>query len=180
MERAQDLLAADLHFGFVDRRVASQRLYHPSLVRNDASDTMLRAIKHELRHSTSYLFSVAFITPGALALLKQDLLDFQGQGTIVTSDYLGFNDPTMFRELLHIPNLDVRVVESDAGFHAKGYLFQQGSEQAAIIGSSNLTRKALLVNEEWNLRFSAMPDGDITRQLTEAIHAQRRRSVPLR
>ncbi|MGY5764720.1 DEAD/DEAH box helicase [Brachybacterium sp. DNPG3] len=172
-------MTADLHFGFVDYTTPSQRLYHPTLVRNDDSDTMLRAIKHELRHATSFLFSVAFLTPGALGLLKQDLLDFPGQGTIITSDYLGFNHPNMFRELLQFPQLEVRVVESDAGFHAKGYLFQQGAEQAAIIGSSNLTRNALLVNEEWNLRFSAMPDGDITRQLSDAIAAQRRRSIPL-
>ena len=57
---------------------------------------MLRAIRDELRHSKEFAFSVAFITPRAIALLKQELIDFAGSGLIVTSNYLGFNSPRAF------------------------------------------------------------------------------------
>src|SRR5699024_2095001 len=122
----------------------------------DDSNTMLRAIKFELRRSISFTFSVAFVTPGALALLKQDLLEYTGHGTIVTSTYLQFNSPEVFRELLILPNVDVKVVPDESrGFHSKGYIFRQTNGLSVIVGSSNLTRRALLQNEEWNLRFSA-------------------------
>lgn len=173
-------LVGDTHFGFLDRATAAQQMLHPRLIRNSDELTMLRVIRAELKKSTSFTFSVAFVTPGALALLKQNILDFPGRGTLITSTYLGFNNPRVFRELLHIPNLDVRVIDAPvAGFHAKGYIFEQDPEVTAIVGSSNLTRTALLVNDEWNLRFSAMPDGDIVHQLRVATERQIETSIPL-
>ncbi|WP_347042250.1 DEAD/DEAH box helicase [Brachybacterium nesterenkovii] len=173
-------LVGDTHFGFLDRDAATAQVLHPRLIRNSGELTMLRVISAELKRSTAFTFSVAFVTPGGLALLKQDLLDFRGRGTLITSTYLGFNDPAVFRELLQIPNLDVRVIDSpEAGFHAKGYIFDQTPEVTAIVGSSNLTRTALLVNDEWNLRFSAMPGGDIVHQLRTATERQIRTSIPL-
>lgn len=57
-------------------------------------------------------------------LLKQELVEYQGTGCIVTSDYLGFNSPGAFRELLNLKQLgiDVRIHTAEA-FHPKGYLF---------------------------------------------------------
>ncbi|WP_241978666.1 DEAD/DEAH box helicase family protein [Cryobacterium sp. TmT2-59] len=133
---------------------------------------MLKAILDELKRSRNFVFSVAFITPSAIALLKQALLDYRGMGTIITSTYLGFNSPAAFRELLNLDGVDVYVYpDSAAGFHAKGYIFEQESSTTAIVGSSNLTASAMLRNQEWNLRFSALPDGDIVQQLKRAVQA---------
>lgn len=164
-------LSADTKFGFIDSTVSSQRAYNPILFSNQSELTMLRAILGELRRSKSFQFSVAFISSSGLALLKQELLDFQGRGTIYTSTYLDFNDPGVFEELLTLENIEVRVLnDSIDAFHSKGYIFQHhAGTSTAIIGSSNLTRGALLRNEEWNLRFSAFPDGDVIAQLEEAI-----------
>jgi superfamily II DNA or RNA helicase len=113
-------------------------------------------------------------------LLKQSLLDYRGTGTIITSTYLGFNSPAAFRELLNLKGVDVYVhPDSTAGFHAKGYIFEQEESTTAIVGSSNLTAKALLKNHEWNLRFSALPDGDIVHQLKSAAHAHIEASTAL-
>lgn len=133
---------------------------------------MSRAIISELRHAESFIFSVAFITPSALNVLKQDLLDFAGNGTIITSNYLGFNSPTAYRELLNFPNLNVLVVDAKYGFHAKGYIFQNQGQTTAIVGSSNLTVSALSSNHEWNFRFSAENQGDVVQQIEEAIDRQ--------
>lgn len=180
MESKITSFLADARFGFVDHRVDSVRKNHPHLIDNDGSNTMLRAIKYELRRSDSFLFSVAFVTPGALALLKQDLLEYRGSGTIITSTYLQFNSPDVFRELMAITNLNVKVVADGVrGFHSKGYIFSQPDGLAAIVGSSNLTRRALLQNDEWNLKFSAMPDGDIVRQLSGAAARQAQCAVAL-
>lgn len=173
MKNIYEALAADTQFGFINRAVAAQQANNPRLIVNDDRGTMLREIKLELKRSHSFVFSVAFVTSGALGLLKQDLLDFPGRGVLITSTYLDFNEPAMFRELLNLPNVDVYVAsERDAAFHAKGYVFKQYPATTAIVGSSNFTRQALLTNNEWNIRFSAMPDGDIVRQVEEAVEEQ--------
>src|SRR5690625_6886037 len=144
---------------------------------------MLRAIRNELRRSTQFIFSVAFITTSAQVQLKQELLDYWsrgGRGTIITSTYLDFNTPEMFRELLTLTGIDVFVHPSAAvGFHPKGYVFDQDGTTTAIVGSANLTDRALAENEEWNLRFSAAPGGDIVDQLWHAVDEQLANSRPL-
>lgn len=166
--------------GFLDQSITSDQLYHPKLIINDEDNTMVRAIKEELGRSDRFDFSVAFISASALGLLKQALVDFAGQATIITSTYLDFNEPNMFRELLTMDNVEVRIHPgTHGGFHAKGYVFTQGDSLSAIVGSSNFTRDALKTNKEWNLRFSALPEGDITYQLQDAINQQRSESFPL-
>lgn len=81
---------------------------------------MLRAIREELRRTHRFVFSVAFVTSSAIALLKQALIDFEGTGVIITSTYLGFNSPAVFRELLNLPNIDVFLHTPNRDFHAKG------------------------------------------------------------
>ncbi|NKE10302.1 MULTISPECIES: DUF3427 domain-containing protein [Kocuria] len=178
MSRSHDVLRADTAFGFLDRTTASERLHHPVLISNDDDNTMLRAILEELRRSRSFTFSVAFVTTDALAMLKQALLDFPGHGRIVTSTYLGFNSPDALRELLELPGVEVHL-NPRPGFHSKGYVFDQDAGTTAIIGSSNLTSNALLRNREWNLRFSALPEGDIAEQLRAVVENQISESVPL-
>ncbi len=95
-------LTLDNTFGFFDSRVDASQLFNPILVSNSKGNTMLRAIRDELKRSSDFVFSVAFITPSAIAMLKQAILDYQGSGSIITSTYLGFNSPAVFRELLNL------------------------------------------------------------------------------
>jgi phosphatidylserine/phosphatidylglycerophosphate/cardiolipin synthase-like enzyme len=93
---------------------------------------------------------------------------------------LDFNSPAAFRELLNLDGICVYVhPDSATGFHAKGYIFGQDTSTTAIVGSSNLTERALLMNHEWNLRFSALPTGDIVQQLNRAVKAHIEASVVL-
>lgn len=172
-------LSLDTKFGFIDDRTPAPRIFNPELI-NNSGRTMLEAITTLLRDADTFVFSVAFITADGLAALKQALLNFRGRGTIITSRYLDFNEPDMFRELLAAPNVDVFVHGKDtSGFHAKGYLFHSASGVTAIVGSTNLTTQALRANEEWNLKFSASHDGDIAFQLSEAVDYQISRSARL-
>lgn len=173
-------LSPDVRFGFLDSSVAAPQIYNPKLVANRDGDTMLSAIQEQLITAHEFVFSVAFITSDGLAALKQALVDFNGQGTIITSRYLDFNEPDMFRELLNLHGVKVLVHDiPSAGFHAKGYLFTNRAGVTAIIGSSNLTVNALKVNEEWNLKFSTSDGGDIASQLKEAVDHQRRKATVL-
>ena len=175
MDLVPDHIRHDTAFGFLDKSVAAEKLFNPMLVSNFESNTMYKTILEELRRSKSFTFSVAFVSPDAIASLKQPFIEFPGRGRIITSTYLGFNSPESFRELANLRDLGIEVLVYEngrQGFHPKGFIFEQEHGTTAIVGSSNLTSLALKRNHEWNLRFSALPGGDIVEQLSEAIDVQ--------
>ncbi len=43
--------------------------------------------------------------------------------------------------------------------HAKGYIFEYSDHASLIIGSSNLTKSALCLNKEWNVKLISTRDG---------------------
>ena len=169
-----------LDHGYFEARGREPRQYNPRVVVNDDELSMLHVLRAELSRSSEFLFSVAFVSPRAIALLKQELVEFVGDGTIVTSDYLSFNSPAAFTELLALRDLgiDVRRHRSSA-FHPKGYIFKDGRSVTALVGSSNLTHTALAQNHEWNLKVSAAPKSDLAQQFDRLITAQIADSEPL-
>lgn len=170
----------DVDFGFVDKNVDAPKKHHPELVLNSETNSMLRALRYEMRRAASFTFSVAFVSPRAIALLKQELIDFEGVGRIITSDYLGFNSPSAFAELLNLQSLGLDIRISDkAAFHPKGYVFTQAEGVTAILGSSNLTEGALARNHEWNLRVSATRESDLAAQFTNLLDEELFHSIPL-
>jgi len=174
------LIEDDTRYGYLNRNVPSRRAVNPKVIVNNDSGSMLRAIRDELRHSSSFAFSVAFVTPRAIALLKQELVDFTGRGLIVTSNYLGFNSPRAFEELLALQSLGINVrLHRAPAFHPKGYIFGYDERITAILGSSNLTEQALAQNHEWNLRVSATRDSDLADQLDALVESQIAESVDL-
>lgn len=170
----------DLDFGYVNKLADAPKKHHPELVLNNETNSMLRALRFEMRRASSFTFSVAFVSPRAIALLKQELIDFEGVGRIITSDYLGFNSPAAFAELLNLQSLglDVRISDKEA-FHPKGYVFTQPDGVTAILGSSNLTEGALARNHEWNLRVSASRESDLASQFTNLLDEELFSSEPL-
>ncbi|ARK24835.1 NgoFVII family restriction endonuclease [Sporosarcina sp. P37] len=158
-------LEASLQKGFVNKETKQSGSYKPELLVNSSREnkTVLSSIQDELRHCEEFLFSVAFITESGLAALKSLFYDLHKRGVtgrIITSTYLYFNQPKVFRELLNIPNVQVRLTEKE-GFHSKGYIFRQGDQYSLIVGSSNLTAHALQVNYEWNVKLTTHRDGEI-------------------
>lgn len=178
--QTQSSLELDISHGYLRRDARAPRLASPQLIVNDASGTMLRTLREELRRCASFTFSVAFVSPRAIALLKQELVEFGGTGRIVTSDYLGFNSPHAFAELHNLGSMGIDVrLHNETAFHPKGYLFQHDDRMTAIVGSSNLTATALLSNHEWNLRVSSGQESDLTGQLGAIIEQQLADSEPL-
>lgn len=166
-------LDADLQYGFRDHTVEAPKIHHPQLVINDEDATALRVIRQALASSTDFSWSVAFVTPAAIAMLKQELVDFRGNGVIVTSDYLGFNQPAAFAELLSLQRFGISTrVHPSSHYHPKGYLFANSFGYTALVGSSNLTANALAKNHEWNLLVRASPGSDLARQFRHAAVRQ--------
>lgn len=151
-----------LRFGFFDNTTPALDRYQPALVTNH-NGTVLDTLEEELRSSDSFTIAVAFVTLGGLLDLKSTLADIASHGVkgrLITSTYLRFNNPDVFDDLLHIPNLDVRVLDQE-GFHTKAYYFNHQDYESILIGSANLTQNALKKNFEWNLRVTSTERGDI-------------------
>lgn len=173
-------LGRDVGFGYLDQRLDAPRRLHPQLVLNSDQGTVLQALRRELRTASSFSFSVAFVSASGLALLKQSLIDFEGVGEIITSDYLGFNSPSAFAELLALQEIGVSSrLHTDGAFHPKGYVFRQPTHVTAILGSSNLTAAALVSNHEWNIRVTAATESDLAEQFMNLLDSEMQRSVPL-
>ncbi len=176
-----DKLKLDVDFGYVGSEVIAPRRYNPRLVLNGPGSTVEHAILEELRRCDQFTFSVAFISSAAIAQLKQHLYDFGGSGRIVTSDFLAFNQPQAFAELLRLRDqagIDVRR-HAAKGFHPKGYIFESGRSVTAMIGSANLTSQALSHNHEWNLKVSAAVGSDLAHQIDRLLREQLEGSEPL-
>ena len=140
--------------------------YQPQLLFNDYKQGMKLSyeIIQQLNSCDSFQLSIAFISLSGLATLKQTLLDLQNKnisGKIITSTYLGFNEPKVFKELLKFNNLEIRIYDDPK------------------IGSSNLTQNALSINQEWNLKLSSTYNNDISKQVLKEFNQQWQNSFPL-
>lgn len=173
-----------LHSGFINNCISSSKDYQPQLLYNDYKEN--RKFSYNLIHlfneCDTFDISVAFINKSGLAVLKQTLIELKRlnkRGRIITSTYLGFNDPDTFDELLKFPNLEVRIFENDEGFHPKGYIFKKEELYKVIIGSSNLTQSALSKNQEWNLLFTSTHHGEVIIQVKKEFEKQWNHSIPL-
>ncbi|XKE94438.1 DEAD/DEAH box helicase [Metaplanococcus flavidus] len=158
-------LEDSLYKGFIDQNKSSSERYKPTLLINNAktNEHVLNSLVEELDHCESFIFSVAFITESGLATLKSHFLDLHQKGVkgrILTSTFLNFNQPKVFKELLKLTNVEVRL-SGMKGFHSKGYIFSHPTHQTLIVGSSNLTAQALKVNYEWNVKLSSHENGDL-------------------
>src|SRR5690625_1611805 len=139
-------IEASLYKGFIDHTYKQSGNYRPKLLINNAKENeyVLSTLVEELETCQGFLISVAFITESGLATLKSHLFDLKEKGVhgrILTSTYLSFNQPEIFRELLKLENVDVRLTNRE-GFHSKGYIFNHETYYSLIVGSSNLTAHA--------------------------------------
>lgn len=170
-----------LHKGFIDRTISHKGNFMPKLLINNKDENVLSTIINELYKCNSFTISVAFITESGLASLKSHLYDLDQKGVhgkIITSNYLGFNTPKMYKELLKLKNVDVRLTDVN-GFHAKGYVFDHENYASIIVGSSNLTSNALKVNYEHNILLSTQKNGDLVYNIKTQFDELWYKSTPL-
>ena len=131
--------------------------------------TFLEKIKDSLRHCNAFYFSVSFIKKAGLVLLFKDIeaaIERGAIGKIITSTYQNFTDIESLKSFLLLQNkfdnfechLDYDCFHDSGyttlGYHSKGYLFEYDDSYEVIVGSSNITRFALLKNIEWDIAIS--------------------------
>ena len=148
---------------------------------NYSEQTFLERIRENLRKCNTFCFSVSFIKKAGLVLLLKDIeaaLDRGCSGKILTSIYQNFTDVESLRTFSTLKNkyqnfschLDFEDFHdeknySTLGYHSKGYIFTFDEHCEIIIGSSNITRYALLKNIEWDILISDNLNSDVYRQV---------------
>lgn len=133
---------------------------------NYTETTFLSTIQMNLRRCKSFAFSVSFIKKAGLVLLAKDIsaaIERGAKGRIITSTYQNFTDVeslNYFLSLAQHPNFECHLDDEcfhdeknyfTNGFHSKGYIFELENGIEMVVGSSNITRYALLKNIEWDL-----------------------------
>lgn len=136
---------------------------------NYTSVTFLEKIKDNLRRCTAFHFSVSFIKKAGLVLLIKDIeaaVERGAKGRIITSTYQNFTDIESLKSFFALQsrcgNLECHLDHecfhdsgyTTLGYHSKGYLFEFEDHCEVIVGSSNITRYALLKNIEWDVAVS--------------------------
>ncbi|CAM2896061.1 phospholipase D-like domain-containing protein [Erysipelothrix tonsillarum] len=178
-----ELLKGSLETSYVDNKLLSNEKLLTDLLINDyrRGEKVLTTIQNELLTCDEFMMTVAFVTEGGLSILANQLLhciENNIRGRIITSSYLFFNNPRVFRKLLTFPNLEVRIHENKP-LHSKGYIFQHQGYSNLIIGSSNLTQGALTTNNEWNIKLSSLEDGKILKDSHDEFDYLWKNSQPL-
>ena len=145
---------------------------------NYTETTFLSTIQANLRRCKSFAFSVSFIKKAGLVLLSKDIqaaVERGAKGRVITSTYQNFTDVeslNFFLSLSQFPNFDCHLDDecfvdeknySANGFHSKGYIFEMEDEVEMVVGSSNITRYALLKNIEWDLVVNCEPHAEVYR-----------------
>lgn len=104
----------------------------------------------------------AFVRWHGVRLLEDDLRELRRRGVplrVITTTYLGSTERLALDRLAREFGADIRV-QYDATrtrLHAKAWLFRRRTGyDTAYVGSSNLSRSALLDGVEWNVRLSAI------------------------
>lgn len=162
--------------------------YRSAGVRNlvtGGGDPLLPHLKRHLASAHSVDVAVAFVLPSGLALLwdhLSEMLERGGRVRVLTGDYLDATDPDALVRLLDLegdsPGQVERRVFCTSGdgvglataFHPKAYLFRERSgETVAFVGSSNLSRSALVEGVEWNYRILPGSGGDACEEIQQAF-----------
>ncbi len=166
-------ITRDVLASFLGDQTSSGQYGTKLVVNREYETNVYSVICKQLRTCDEFLFNVAFITDDGLIMLKHTLEDYKCKGKIITSDYLAFNSPKTFRELLKLKDLGIEIrVYTKNNFHAKGYIFKKDSEYKALIGSSNLTGNALKKNTEWNVLTSSYLDGTFIKEIIDEFDSE--------
>ena len=101
--------------------------------------------------------------------IKNIIYVIRGQQVMLDSDLamLYQVETKVFNQVFHI---ELRMYQvqggENIGFHTKGYIFKKDETYTFIIGSANMTDRALAVNKEWNTKLVSTEEGEMYKNIT--------------
>lgn len=112
----------------------------------------------------------AFVRFAGIRLFRRELSEFHARGgklRVITSVYTGSTERRALDELVALgAEVKISYETSQTRLHAKAWHFHRASGfHTAYIGSSNLTRSAMLDGLEWNVRVSSVDTPNIVERV---------------
>ncbi len=171
-------LKEGLETAFINGNYPSNLAYKPQFISNNYKEgkKVLCTIEDELLSCDEFSISVAFITMSGIAPLLQTLKELEKRnvkGRILTTDYLTFSEPKALTKLAKLSNIQLKIYETkeNDGFHTKGYIFKESEIYRILIGSSNMTVRALTTNKEWNTKIVSTTQGEYANEIVEEFES---------
>ncbi|WP_425491494.1 DUF3427 domain-containing protein [Kineococcus aurantiacus] len=138
-------------------------LSEAALLTNSPGEPALGSeIRAELESADSVDLIVAFLKWSGLRLLDEPLRRLRDRGAkvrIITTTYMGATERRTVDALVRDYGADVKVIyeTTRTRLHAKAWIFRRNTGfHTGYVGSSNLSRSALLDGLEWNVRLSSV------------------------
>lgn len=138
-------------------------LSNAALLTNSQGEPNLGAeLRAEMSSADHVDLLCAFIRWAGVRVLAGALADLKDRGVplrVITTTYIGATERRAVDELVRRFGAEVRISyeTQSTRLHAKAWLFRRNSGfDTAFVGSSNLSRAALLDGLEWNVRLSGV------------------------
>ena len=163
-------------------------VFSPAFLYNSKENKtkVITTLLKDLSKCDEFFIAVAFITKSGLQLFKETFEELKNRGIkgkILTTDYLTFTDPDALLDIKNnFPNIEVKMykcLDSSSGFHIKSYVFKNDNIYKLVIGSSNMTDKALTINEEWNTKLVSTQNGEYIKSIKERYDKLFNEATPL-
>ncbi|WP_347110162.1 DUF3427 domain-containing protein [Paenarthrobacter sp. S56] len=152
-------------------RRPTTKLSESALLTNGKDDPNLAAeLRTEIESANTVDLLCAFVRWTGLRLLEPALEQLNERGVrfrVITTTYMGATERRAIDELVRRYGAEVKIsYETQATrLHAKAWLFRRNTGfDTAYVGSSNLSRAALLDGLEWNVRLSAIATPDLLKK----------------
>lgn len=136
-------------------------LSRPALLTNASSDPKLGAeLRAELTSADRVDLLCAFVKWSGLRVLEEQLRSLRERSIplrVLTTTYIGATERQALDRLVRSYGAQVRInyETQSTRLHAKAWLFRRNSGfDTAYVGSSNLSKAALLDGLEWNVRLA--------------------------
>ncbi|NUK70471.1 DUF3427 domain-containing protein [Streptomyces lunaelactis] len=146
-------------------------LSETALITNSPEDPSLGfELRAELATADRVDLLCAFVKWHGLRVIEQSLESAHARGVpirVITTTYIGATERRALDRLVQRFNAEVKVNYElrSTRLHAKAWLFRRNSGyDTAYVGSSNLSKAALLDGLEWNVRLSSIATPDVLRK----------------
>lgn len=149
-----------------------------ALLTNAAGEPTLQSeLASEIASADQVSLLCAFIRFYGVRVLRRPLAELADRGVplrVITTTYLGGTERRALDELVERYGAQVRISYETAStrLHAKAWLFRRDSGfDTAFVGSSNLSKSALVDGLEWNVRLSGTQTPELLRKFTATFDA---------
>ncbi|MET8163075.1 DUF3427 domain-containing protein [Streptomyces sp. NPDC005329] len=149
-----------------------------ALITNSPEDPSLGfELRAELATADRVDLLCAFVKWHGLRILEQSLKAAHERDVpirVITTTYIGATERRALDRLVEDFNAEVKVnyETRSTRLHAKAWLFRRKSGyDTAYVGSSNLSKAALLDGLEWNVRLSSVATPDVLRKFEATFEA---------